>query len=210
MVETPDFFEIIASNRAIRRFRPDLVSDESLQRILAAAICAPSGSNRQNWRFLVLRDPVVRARVGGLYGEGFREYIPERMKAMPDTPHSPVFQSALYLAEHMDHEPPVLIMACLERLDPAPANRTSGSSIYPAVQNLMLAARALGLGTCLTTLHLRREAQIKEYLGIPDNVDTYALLPLGYPASPFGPLTRRPVTEITYLDHWDQPWGVAP
>jgi nitroreductase len=108
----------------------------------------------------------------------------------------------------MGDEPPVLILACLENPpDAAPAGRSAGSSIYPAVQNLMLAARALGLGTCLTTLHLRREAEIKAFLGIPDHVDTYALIPLGYPARPFGPVGRVPVDEVAFLDRWGVPIG---
>jgi nitroreductase len=204
MSDDMTLLDAMYSNRAIRHYRPDPVPDALVERVLDAAIRAPSGSNRQNWRFLVLRDPAVRARVGALYGEGFREYIPERMKQQPDTPRSRVFRSALYLADHMADEPPVLILACLENAPgSSPAGRSSGSSIYPAVQNLMLAARALGLGTCLTTLHLRREAQIKAFLGIPDHVDTYALIPLGYPARPFGPLTRMEVDAVTFLDRLD-------
>lgn len=206
-----DLFDAMYTNRAIRRFRPDPVPDEVVERVLDAAIRAPSGSNSQKWRFLVLRDPAVRATVGRLYGEGFGEYIPERRAANPDTDTSPVFRSALYLAEHMGDEPPVLIMACLERAPgSAPAERSTGSSIYPAVQNLMLAARALGLGTCLTTLHLRREREIKAVLGIPEHVDTYALIPLGYPATPFGSLGRRPVPEVTFLDRWGEALPAAP
>jgi nitroreductase len=213
--EVADLFEVMYTTRSIRYFRPEPVPAALIERVLDAAIRAPSGSNRQHWRFLVLRDPAVRARVGALYGEGFREYIPERTAADPETPRSRVFQSALYLAEHMGHEPPVLILTCLENPGGGTAGRGAGSSIYPAVQNLMLAARALGLGTCLTTLHLRREAEIKAVLGIPEGVDTYALIPLGYPARPFGPVTRRPVAEVTFYDHWGaaapdvEPAGVA-
>jgi nitroreductase len=114
-----------------------------------------------------------------------------------------VMRSADYLAEHMGQEPPVLVLACIERSPGATgATHTAGASIYPAVQNLLLAARALGLGACLTTLHLRREAQVKALLGIPEHVDTYALIPLGYPATRHGPLSRRPVAEITSYDRW--------
>jgi nitroreductase len=198
-----DLFDAMYTNRAIRHFRPDPVPDDLIERVLDAAIRAPSGGNRQTWRFLVLRDPAMRARVGALYREGYYEYIPERMKLMPGTENSPVYRSALYLADHMATEPPVLLLACLENPPgSAPAGRSGGSSIYPAVQNLMLAARALGLGTCLTTLHLRREGEIKAFLGIPDHVDTYALIPLGYPAREFGPLGRQPVGEVTFYDRW--------
>ena len=119
----------------------------------------------------------------------------------------------------MGDEPPLLILACIDRgpgevrggrsRAGAPAASGSrhgaGSSIFPAVQNLILAARALGLGACLTTLHLRREAQVKEVLGIPEHVDTYALLPLGYPATSYGPLRRRPAPEVTSYDRWTFP-----
>jgi nitroreductase len=91
--------------------------------------------------------------------------------------------------------------------DPAgePPNRTAGASIYPAVQNLMLAARAHGLGTVLTTIHRYREAEIKQILGIPDHVDTWALIPMGYPVKNFGPLTRKPPAEVSFRDRWGQP-----
>jgi nitroreductase len=202
-----DFSEVVETNRAMRHFLPDPVPDNLIQRVLDAAIRAPSGSNRQTWRFLVLRDPAVRAVVGELYRAGYYEYIPERMARLPGSERTRLFQSALHLADTMAAEPPVLILACLEN-DPKdpPAGRAGGASIYPAVQNLMLAARSLGLGTCLTTLHLRREQAIKEALSIPAHVDTYALLPLGYPARPFGPLNRTPVSQVTFGDTWGQPF----
>lgn len=204
MAETADLFDVIATNRSIRHFRPDPVPEAHLQRIVEAAIRAPSGSNRQNWRFLVLRDAAVRAQVGALYRESYYESLPERLQSPAANTKLRVLQTALYLADHMGVEPPLLILACLENTGNQPAGRTAGASIYPAVQNLMLTARALGLGTCLTTLHLRREAQIKELLGIPGNVDTYALIPLGYPAAGFGPLSRRPVAEVVYRDRWGE------
>ena len=198
--------EALSTNRAIRRFRPEPVPDEAIERVLDAAIRAPTGGNRQNWRFLVVRDPALRAQVGDLYGQSFHEvYTPERIRQANNAQTARVLRSAVYLADHMGDEPPVLILACLESTPGAPpANRTAGSSIYPAVQNLMLAARSLGLGTCLTTLHARREAEIKALLSIPDHVDTYALIPLGYPATGFGPVTRQPVAAVTFHDRWGQ------
>jgi len=204
MSDAFNLFEAINTNRAIRRFRSDPVPDELLQRVLDAATRAPSGTNRQNWRFLVLRDPSVRAAIGALYGQGFREvYTPERIAQAPAGQQARVLGSAAYLAEHMGDEAPVLILACLENTPGSPPpSQSGGASIYPSVQNLMLAARALGLGTCLTTLHIRHEAEVKTLLGIPDHVDTYALIPLGWPAAPFGPLTRRPIEEVTFFDRW--------
>ncbi len=100
----------------------------------------------------------------------------------------------------------MLILVCMEN-EPGsePAKRTTGASIYPAVQNLMLAARSFGLGTVLTTIHQHRETQIKEILGIPENVDTYALIPMGYPVKNFGPLTRKAPAEVSFRDHWGKP-----
>ena len=206
MAEEMGLFDALNTTRSIRRFRPDPVPDEAIARVLDAAIRAPNGGIRQNWRFLVLRDPATRAAVGALYGQGFHEvYTPERIANPETAQQGRVLTSAVYLAEHMGDEPPVLILACLENTPGAPpTSRGSGASIYPAVQNLMLAARALGLGTCLTTLHLRHEPDIKALLGIPDHVDTYALIPLGYPATPFGPVTRRPVTEVTFHERWGE------
>jgi nitroreductase len=197
-------FEVIHSTRSIRRFRDEAVSDELVHRVLDAAIRAPSGAARQHWRFVVVRDAELRRRIGDVYRECFREvYTPDRVANATAGQERRVFTSADYLADHMGSEPPVLIVCCLENEPGAPpATRSAGGSIYPSVQNLMLAARALGLGTCLTTLHLRREQAIKDILDIPDHVDTYALIPLGWPAAPFGPLGRRPVEDVAFIDGW--------
>lgn len=201
---TRDLFEAMSTSRSIRRFRPDPIPDDVLAQLLEAASQAPNGSNAQSWRFMVIRDPKLRRQVGELYRQGFRENFPaDRAANEPDPNRRRVIRSADHLAEHMGDEPPVLMMFCVERAPGSAApSRTGGASVYPAVQNVLLAARALGLGGCLTTLHLRREAQVKEVLGIPENVDTYALLPLGYPATKHGPLRRRPVAEITHYDRW--------
>jgi nitroreductase len=200
---TLNLFEAMYTSRSIRRFKPDPVPDALLDRVLEAAIQAPNGTNAQTWRFLVVREPGLRRHLGELYRQGFREVYPsDRLANERDPNRRRVIRSADHLAEHMGDEPPVLVLVCAERA-PNAAPRGAGASIYPAVQNLLLAARALGLGGCLTTLHLRREPQVKALLGIPDDVDTYALIPLGYPASPPGPLRRRPVAELTHYDHWD-------
>lgn len=201
-----DLFDVITTNRAIRKFKPDPVSDEVLDQILNAAVHAPNGGNSQRWHFLVLHDPEVRARVGGWYQDAYINHYDAiaSAAAAKDPARMRVYQSSRFLADHMG-EAPILILACSDRpggsLDPG---RMAGASIFPAIQNLMLAARALGLGTCLTTIHQHNEAKIKEYLGIPENVDTYALIPLGYPATPFGPLTRKPAREVTYVDRWGE------
>jgi nitroreductase len=215
---TLNLLEAMHTARAIRRFRPDPVPQALLEQVLDAAVQAPSGTNAQTWRFLVLRDPDLRRQVGELYRQGCRDVYPrERVAQETDPARRRTIRSADHLAEHMGDEPPLLVLACIDRgpggvrggagsQAGAPAatgtRHNAGSSIFPAVQNLILAARALGLGACLTTLHLRREAQVKEVLGIPEHVDTYALIPLGYPATPHGPLRRRPAPEVTAYDRW--------
>lgn len=215
MTDEIGLFDAIFSTRSLRRFRADPLPDDVLHRILTAATQAPSGTNSQTWRFLVLRDPEIRRRIGELYREGFDEVYPPTVVAATANPNRRrVLRSARYLADHMGTEPPVLVLVCLERNPGAPSPtptslRSSGSSAYPAVQNVLLAARALGVGGCLTTLHLRREAEVKAALGIPDHVDTYALVPLGYPRDRFGPLRRRPVAEVTFAERWGEPAAFA-
>jgi nitroreductase len=206
--------EAIHTTRSLRRFRPDPIPDEVLDELLEAAVRAPSGGNAQSWRFLVIRDPQVRGRVGALYKKAWDEYSPpSRLAAITDPRERRRVESAYYLGEHMGDEAPVLVMVCAPRGQTTSgaaaaspnAARTAGASVYPAVQNLLLAARARGIGGCLTTIHLYREAQVKAVLGVPEDVDTYALVPLGYPRDNFGPLRRRPAREVSYLDRWGAP-----
>ena len=205
-METPEIslFEAIHTQRAIRRFTDEPVSDEAIQRILGAAVRAPSGRNTQPWRFIVIRDPATKQRIGDYYrlaceeaGIG-QEPIPGLSKKVND--------SVTHLAFHMG-EAPVLVLACYEYLNEEAVGTSTlltGSSIYPAVQNLLLAARALGLGTSLTTVHSMFEDDIKDLIGIPANVQTAALIPLGYPSPEerFGGSRRRPVAEVTHFDRW--------
>ncbi len=205
-----DFFEVVTTQRAIRRLKPDPVPDALLRRILDAAVCAPSGGNRQNWGFVVVRDPATRARLGQIYRECFSEllkvpYYRDAAAAPPDSPAGRVLASARHLAEHLA-EAPVLILACVSADGTRPTLLT-GASIYPAVQNILLAARALGLGSCLTTIHRFRDQQVRELLGIPPEFETAALIPLGWPLGKFGRPPRRPVSEVTYADRWGAPFA---
>jgi nitroreductase len=201
-----DFFDVATTQRATRRLTPDPIPEATLRQIMDAAICAPSGGNRQGWSFLIVRDPARRARLGELYREAWAElmkvpYYRDAAAAPPDSPAGKMLASARHLSEHLG-EAPVLIVACIG-LDPGvKATLTTGASIYPAVQNLMLAARALGVGSCLTTIHKFRDREVKELLGIPANVETAALIPLGYPRGKFTPARRKPVTDVTYSDRW--------
>jgi len=199
-----ELFEALHTQRAIRRFKPDPVPDDLVRRVLDAAIRAPSGGNSQPWVFLVLKDAQVKRQVGAFYKRAWDHAGLSRLATDADPSRARVYSSAAYLAERMG-EAPALILVCM-RGRGGQVSVTSGSSIYPAVQNLMLAARGLGLGTVLTTVHRRYEAEIKALLAIPEDVDTVALVPMGYPAEgvSFGPTSRRPVEEVAFRDRWEQ------
>ena len=203
-----DFFDVATTQRAIRRLKPDPIPEAVLRQIMDAAICAPSGGNRQGWSFVIVRDAAKRRRLGELYREAWGElmkspYYAGVTQEPAESPAGRMLASARHLGEHLG-EAPVLVLPCIA-LDPGvKATVTTGASIYPAVQNIMLAARALGIGSCLTTIHRFRDQQVKQLLGIPADVETVALIPLGYPLGKFGRPPRRPVREVTFADHWGQ------
>ena len=207
----PGIFDIMFSTRSMRRLKPDPVPDEVLYRILDAGIRAPSGGNTQHWRFVVVKDPQVKQQVQQVYQKGWSE-----VQAMYRTRTAPehmaegkfrrLLDAAAHLAEHLA-EAPVLLFACLkERPMPpqlaAKLARLSGSSIYPAVQNILLACRALGLGATLTTVCSLHDDELKPILRLPADLSTYALIPIGYPLGKFGPVQRLAVEEVTCVDRW--------
>lgn len=217
-------FDAIHTARAQRRLRPDPVPDALITQVLDAAIRAPSAGNAQNWDFVVIRDAERRREVGALYRKGSdiaaAVYAARSRPAhLTDAQWQGMLRGGAHLWDHMG-EAPVLVVPCLrqrdlpsrEALDPAwrdrydderiYLDRIRGASIYPAVQNIILACRALGLGTVITTNHLRVEAEFKALLGIPDDVDTFGLMPIGWPERPFGPLSRRPLEEVVHYDGW--------
>jgi nitroreductase len=221
-------FEAIYSARSLRRLKPDPVPEALITKILDAAIRAPSAGNAQNWAFVVVRDPEQRRNLGAIYRKA--SDIAAAMYAARGRPaHLTEQQFARMLGagghlwEHIG-EAPVLLLPCQRRpamppresLPPeiaaryddelAYADRIRGASIYPAVQNILLACRALGLGAVITTNHIRCEGEVKALLGIPDDVATFALMPIGWPLDKFGPLTRRPVAEVVHADRWGTPW----
>ena len=192
-------FEAIHSQRAIRHFSAHPVSDEAVETILDAAIHAPSGGNRQPWRFVVIRDAGIKRQLGAWYLAAWQAAT----AAMAPLPQP--YRHGAELARQMASVP-VLILACIDHgtAGAGPGPLTRGASIYPAVQNLMLAARALGLGTVLTTLHTQYEREIKVLLRIPEAVETAALIPVGYPAegARFGHARRMPLTAVVFHDRW--------
>jgi nitroreductase len=209
----PDLFEIIETTRSMRRLKPDPVPDELIARILQAGTCAANGGNTQRWRFLVIKDRKIKEAVQVFYKRAFDEVVgPRYLTAEPPpgvTKERYLRQHAAtsYLTDHF-HEAPVWIVACLE--DGATPNRMAGASIYPAVQNMLLAARALGLGSTLTTRHMMYEKEADAALGLPPGVHSYAILPIGYPMGKFGPVGRGKLADFVYQDRWGEPYsGVA-
>lgn len=210
MAEEANLFETMQTMRAMRRLKPDPVSDELIRQILQAGACAPNGGNTQRWRFLVVKDPKIKRDVQVFYKRAFDEVVGPRYLQSSPPPgvsrekYNRQHAAVEYLTNHF-HEAPVWIVACLEEGAAAPT-RWSGASIYPAVQNMLLAARALGLGATLTTRHLLHEKDAEAALGLPPGVHSYAIIPIGYPMGRFGPVGRGPLKEIVYQDRWGTPY----
>jgi nitroreductase len=206
-----DLFETIHTTRAMRRLKPDPVPDELIRKILEAGVCAANGGNTQRWRFLVIKDSKIKKQVQVHYKRAFDEVVGPRYLSSAPPPgvtrerYTRQHAAVEYLTDHF-HEAPVWIVACLDEGTATPT-RSSGASIYPAVQNMLLAARALGLGSTLTTRHLLHEKDAEAALGLPPGVHSYAILPIGYPMGKFGPVGRGPLAEIVYEDRWGQPYS---
>jgi nitroreductase len=215
-----DLFEAMSTLRAVRRLRTDPIPDDLLRKVLTAATWAPSGGNRQPWRFVVLRDPAKKKALRDLYLPHWTTYETAHRPALeklPEPDRSRMgrnYDTARHLAEHF-HEAPVIVVVCVHLPDlaitDAKLDRPSvvgGGSIYPAVQNLLLACRALGLGATLTTLLCTEEPKVRELLGIPPSFVTAAHVPIGYPEGRgHGPLSRKPVEKVAFLDRWDAPFA---
>jgi len=205
----PDLFEIIGTTRSMRRLKPDPVPDELICQVLRAGAAAANGGNTQKWRFLVIKDPAIKKAVQVWYKKAFEEVIGPRYATSPPPPgvtaerYGRQHGAVEYLTEHF-HEAPVWIVACME--DGANPGRSAGASIYPAVQNMLLAIRALGLGSTLTTRHLIHEKEAEAALGLPPGVHSYAILPVGYPMGKFGPVGRGKLSEIVFQDRWGEPY----
>lgn len=228
---------VMATMRAMRRLRPDPVPVELLQELVRAATWAPSGSDGQQYAFVVVTDRATMAELGGLWREVVETYRTLAGRVVPDFEderHARMEKALEYQAEHFD-ETPALIAACYQRANlgagvgdirggvelarslggaklrklaaglRVAANLGEASSIYPAVQNLLLAARVHGLAANMTIWHIFQEADFRRVLGVPKDFGIYALVPVGWPAGKMGPVRRRPVEEIL---HW-QSWGTA-
>jgi nitroreductase len=209
---SPD--ELLTTTRTVRK-RLDLtrpVPIELIRECLEIALQAPSGSNRQGWQWLVITDPEVRAQVGAIYGEETAKYLESGQSAgalfADDPARAPVQQrvgtSVQWLGEHMG-DVPVLLIPCIRAGRTLPDGNQAGlwGSLLPAVWSYALAARARGLGTAWTTLHLAREAEVADLLGIPAGFHQGALVPTAYyTGDSFKPAPRQPLDDVLHLDRW--------
>jgi nitroreductase len=205
MTDELGIFEVMYSCRAMRRIKPDPVPEDLLVKLIDAANQAPTASNAQNGRWIVVRDPEVRRQIADLNRAAIeRSYGP--LPADSDAAAARRRRAFMWQYSHMQ-DIPALIVACLQFATPRPntfvSGVSAGGSIWPAVQNLLLAARALGLGAVPTTLPLADRPAFKAVLKIPENVEPFCLVPVGYPMGQFGPVTRLPVEQIMRWDRWE-------
>ena len=194
--------EAIFTLRAIRRLKSDPIPDEDLRAVLDAAIRAPNGGNTQPWRFLVVRDTELRSKLGEIYREAWwAKRRDEGIMGPEDLPDTPTRRAAMRLADEIGASPVMVLVCAVAR------GHAAAESVVPAAQNLLLAARGLGIGGTITTLHPTVEERVHALFGIPDNAQVVYCIPLGYPRGRFGPTTRKPVGEVSAIDRWDTPTG---
>jgi nitroreductase len=223
-----DVFEAIHTARMLRVLKPDPVPDVLIQRILEAAICAPSAGNAQTWCFLAVTDGTQRAQLGDAYRRAsvsVRDlYVAQGRPAhMDDAEFQRMLRSGLHLHEHMG-DAPLILLPCLridtrtlpdsiptetQALMRATFAHVAAASVYPAVQNVILACRALGLGTCLTTNHLLVEDDVRKIVGLSDDYRVYAMMPIGWPVGRYGPVRRKPLSELACRDRFGTPWTAS-
>jgi len=207
----PEFFDLVGNVRAMRRLKPDPVPEELIFKVLNAGVMAASGQNLQPWEF-VLVDDVEKKR---WFAERYRDAMYTRFRISPDDvverndKLARQLKAVLYQIEHM-HETPWLLFVCgkrdwpfkvpqEERIGLAPPNY---GAVYPCVQNILLACRAVGLGAALTTMHQVFEDELHEYLGIPTDYGVVVTMPIGWPMGRFGPVKRVPAEEKTHRNGW--------
>ena len=209
MPEEMSIFDTMYHCRAMRRLDTREVPEHLLVKLIDAANQAPSGSNMQNGRWIVVRDKDVRQRLADLNRKGVEAYIGPQASRPGSLPHQSeakrkrMLEAVVWQMEHM-HEIPALIIACMEfeRKVDAATMAQGGGSIWPGVQNLLLAARALGLGAAPTTLGLIDQKAVADVLNLPETFGAFCLIPVGYPLGKFGAVTRKPVEEIMRFDSW--------
>lgn len=211
--DEPDLYEGLVTTRAIRRYRPEDIAEDDLAKMLFAATRGPSGHNVQPFRFLVLRRTPESTEARNLLAEGFRRsWAHNRTEPDPDDT-----SRAARMARTMNHfvdtiaEVPVIVFACFQtgRMND---DITAGASVYPACQNLLLAARALGYGGVMTQWHHPVADRLEPALGLPDDVAVVGTIPLGRPVGSQGPVRRLPLQDLVYEGRYGQPaaWAQDP
>lgn len=206
--------EAMETQRAVRRVRPDPVDDTVVRRCLELALEAPTGSNGQNWEFVVVRDGAVKAALAVQYRRSFRLYGALARRLRSDEQTARIVRSVQWQVDHFE-QIPVVIVCCLRgggRLPfvPLPPIALSShyGSIYPSVQNLLLAARSIGLGSALITLPLWSTTVARRALGLPFSVEPCCVVTLGWPIGRYGRKARKPVGAVVHLDRYgNRPWA---
>ena len=205
----PHFFDLVGNVRAMRRLKSDPVPLELIRKVLQAGVQAPSGMNLQPWKFLLLAEPDSKRWFAERYAEAIATRLGVPLDPAERKPASGDLAALQFQMDHM-HEFPYLLLVCgkrdwpfrvpeQERVGLAPPNY---GAVYPCVQNILLACRAVGLGAAQTTMHQVFEEALCERFGIPDDYGVVSTIPIGWPLGRFGPVTRRPATECTYFDAW--------
>jgi nitroreductase len=193
--------EAMFTQRSIRRFRPDPIRTEDLRLLLEAAVRAPNGGNRQPARFVMLTDPELIHTFGGLYREAWWAKRKDEGRLWTNLDEIPAEErtsrAAAQLADEIKDAPAIVLAFS--------TGKGQASSVMPAVQNLMLAARALGIGSVPTTLHPTVIERVYALLNVPSQAEFHLCIPLGYPRGNFGPTQREPTADTTYLNGWSQP-----
>ena len=199
-----DFFDLVPQQRACRKFIDKTIDDETIEKLLNTAIRAPSAENSQPWEFIVVRDKNIKQAIGQLMREawenGARQWSEKRLdEALLKDVHDGMQGGII--------DAPVLIIVCgnTEKC----MQNTLAASIYPAIQNLLLAATALGLGSTLTTIATHYQNELREILKIPDCVQAMAVIPVGYSAKKMGLSRRKGIATCTHKDLYGIPWSTV-
>lgn len=197
-----DILDAIRTCRAMRRLRSDPVPDEVLRRVLEAATCAPSPGNTQGWDFVVVQGQPTRERLATILADGVRPLVPPP-SAAADPARRRLLASVHHLLDHAA-EVPVWVLVCGRPVYPpaSPSADWIPAAVYPAAQNLLLAARGVGLGATFTTWHMPSERAVRDLLAIPDEARIAVTVPIGWPDAPFGPVRRRPLADVVHHDRW--------
>ena len=200
--EDVPLLEGIRTTRAIRRLRPDPVPMALIRKVCEAGTFAPSGGNRQPWYFVAVAEPERRAFIAERYRKAFERYSAEALLAAeaPDYPvaQRKILMAAKHLAEHLHEAPVLLFIAGFTR-----RGQEQSQALFPCIQNILLACRAVGLGASLTTVHRMYGKEIDEYLGLPEKLPSSAMLPIGWPQGRYGRPDRKPVDERLFIDRFD-------